>query len=441
MHYPHLYAFIGALWLGSVALSGKPNFNATFPAPGPTGTAAAPIPVPTCPASNVSTSSPLQVFTISANNITASFIPYGARLISLLVPDRAGQQQDVVVGFDEPALYVQNSISNNAYIGPIVGRYANRIKNSTFVLDGTTYHIASNEFNKTQTLHGGPVGYDQRNWTVTDHTANSITFTLFDNGFEGFPGDVISIATYTVSSSWSRNNTNFQTQLTTRTVSVALTAKTPIMLSNHIYWNLNAFKQPNVLNDTFLQLPLSGRYIPTDSHLIPTGEIKDVKATINKTLDFTSPKLIGQDIVSANGICGNNCTGYDTCFIIDRPTNTSDWTSSPKTVVVALNMTSTTTGISMLVSTNQKAIQIYSCNAQNGTLPVKPSQVQRNKLENMGNKTHPVDTVQKYGCVVIEPEGWIDGINHPEWGQLSFQVFGPDTVPAVNWATYVFGRV
>ncbi|KAI1965197.1 hypothetical protein LOZ58_001043 [Ophidiomyces ophidiicola] len=413
--------------------------NSTIPISGATGTAPAPAPMPTGTFSN--TSSPLQLLTISANNITASFIPYGARLTSLLVPDSSGQQQDVVVGYDDPALYVANVVSKNAYIGPIVGRYANRIKNSTFVLDGVTYNIPSNEFNDTQTLHGGPVGYDQRNWTVTEHTTDSITFTLFDNGFEGFPGDVISMATYTVNSSWSLNNSNFETQLTSRIVSLPLSARTPIMLANHIYWNLNAFKDPTVLDNTFLQLPLSSRYIPTDSHLIPTGDISDVKLSSNGTLDFTKPKLIGQNIQSATGVCGDNCTGYDTCFIIDRPTNTSDWTSSPETMVLALNMSSTTTGISMLVNTNQKAVQIYTCNAENGTMPVKPSQVQRNREQGAGNATNSADTVQQYGCVVIEPEGWIDGINNPQWDQLPFQVFGPGTAPAVNWATYVFGRV
>lgn len=177
------------------------------------------------------------------------------------------------------------------------------------------------------------------------------------------------------------------------------------MLTNHIYWNLNAFKELNVLNDTMLQLPLSNRYLPTDSRLIPTGQIGDARTAFGGALDFTSPKLIGQNIQSMRGACGKNCTGYDTCFIIGRNNDTADWTSSPERMTFALNMTSTTTGISMLVNTNQKAKQIFTCNAQNGTLLVRPSQVLRNKEEGSGHSTHPVDTVQKYGCVVIEPEG------------------------------------
>ncbi|PGH23312.1 hypothetical protein AJ80_02564 [Polytolypa hystricis UAMH7299] len=384
-------------------------------------------------ATNTTTGPPgaLKIYTISANNITASFIPYGARLTSLLVPDRSGQMQDVVVGFDNPSEYVTDTINNATYLGPVVGRYANRIKNGTFQVDGVAYNISRNEVNDTQTLHGGAVGYDQQNWTVTSFTNNSITFSLLDVALEGFPGNVLTQATYSVNSSMQANGKPL-TQLTAKLVSSALTAKTPIMLAHHIYWNLNVFKQPTVLNDTYLQLPLSNRYIQVDSNLIPTGQVPGVSSSPNGTLDFLKPKLIGQDLASAK-VCGDNCTGYDTCFVIDRPTNISDWTSSPETMVLALNMTSETTGINMQLTTNQKAVQIYTCNGQNGKIPVKRSQVQRN-----GNGTQ---FVNKYGCVVIETEGWIDGINFPQWGQDPYQIFSPQTAPAVHWSNYVFGAM
>ncbi|EZG02601.1 hypothetical protein H106_07440 [Trichophyton rubrum CBS 735.88] len=390
-----------------------------------------------CPLANGASSNPLQVYTIAANNITASFIPYGARLISLMVPDREGKMQDVIVGYDDPQDYVKDTLTNHTYFGCIVGRYANRIRNGTFVLDGTTYNIPKNELNKTQTLHGGGVGYDQRNWTVTALSNSSITFTLFDSGYEHFPGDVINHVTFSVNSSYGLKRPNPQAEFTARTVSLSLTEKTPIMLSPHIYWNLNAFKNETVLEDTLLQLPLSSRYVEVDSRLIPTGNIGNVSSSLNSTLDFTKGKLIGKDIKSADGICGANCTGYDNCFIIDRPNNASDWTSSPQTMVPAVNMPSVTTGINMLVTTNQQAIQIYSCNGQNGTIPVKSSQMARNKASGDGNGT-VVDKIEQYGCLVIETEGWIDGINNPDWGQDPFQIYSPESGPAINWATYVF---
>ncbi|KAK2789658.1 hypothetical protein FQN52_005997 [Onygenales sp. PD_12] len=384
---------------------------------------------------------PLKLYTISADGIQASFIPYGATLTSLLVNDKDGKQQDVVVGYDDPKKYVTDSQTNHTYFGCIVGRYANRIKNGSFELDGVTYDITKNENKDTQTLHGGIVGYDQRNWTVANYTDNSITFSLLDTGFEGFPGDVITYATYTVSA----NSTGPKpvTQMTAKTVSIALNHKTPIMLAHHIYWNLNAFKEPNVLEDTTLQLPLSNQFIEIDGSAIPTGKIADVATAYDGALDFTKPKLIGKDIEAAKN-CGANCTGYDNAWLINRPTNISDWTSSPETMALALNMSSSATGISMTVTTNQKAIQIYSCNNQNGTIPVKPSQVKRNEKggEHGGHQTAGgVDTIDKYGCLVIETEGWIDAINFPQWNQDNYQIYSPATGPAVNLATYEFGTI
>lgn len=375
---------------------------------------------------------PLQVYNISANNITASFIGYGARLTSLLVPDRNGKPQDIAVGYDDPHQYVIDSATNHTNFGSIVGRYANRIKNGTFELDGVTYDIPKNELNDTQTLHGGKIGYDQRNWTVTSHTSDSVTFTLFDSGFEGFPGHVINHATFSVKSSYRPGNPHPAAQMTAKLVSFALTEKTPIMLSPHIYWNLNGFKKPTVLEDTYLQLPLSSRFIDVDSNLIPTGKIGNVSTFMDGALDFVKPKLVGRDIEDAEEACGPGCTGYDHCFIVDRP---KDAKSSPGSLPLALKMSSSTTGINMLVRTNQPAIQIYSCNAQNGTIPVKPSQVERNQRDGDGED---VDMIEEHGCLVVETEGWIDGINNPEWGQDSKQIFSPKSGPAVNLATYVW---
>ncbi|QSS60228.1 aldose 1-epimerase [Histoplasma capsulatum] len=393
---------------------------------------------PPLASSNPTTSSdPFQPYVISAKNIQATLIPYGATLTSLLVNDRDGKQQDVVVGYDDPKQYKIDTETNHTYFGCIVGRYANRIKNGSFELDGVRYDITKNENHDTQTLHGGVIGYDQRPWTVVNHTENSITFSLLDTCFEGFPGEVITYATLSVRSSCTKDDTKCETKLTAKTVSLALTEETPIMLSHHIYWNLNGFKKPNVLEDTTLQLPLSKRFIKIDSSAIPTGELVDTATAFGGALDFTQPKLIGKDIASAKN-CGANCTGYDNAFIIDRPNSESDWTSSPETMAVVLRMASRTTGISMQVTTNQKAVQIYSCNNQNGTIPVKKSQTNRNKME--GGHEY-VDVINKYGCIVIETEGWIDGISNPEWGQNPYQIYSPETGPAVNWATFTFGNI
>ncbi|KAL6239954.1 hypothetical protein BDW75DRAFT_196554 [Aspergillus navahoensis] len=416
----YCYIFIGVLALLTYTMHVKHSLPAFV-----LGLLASTQDVAALPQASTATPSPVadpyKTFTISAGNITAKLIPHGARLTSLLVPDRNGTLQDVVVGFDDPTQY---SDDDNFY-GPVVGRYANRIKNGTFTVAGETYQIPKNENDGLDTLHGGDIGYDKRNWTVTSYTNSSITFSFYDHALQGFPGDVLTHATYTVDN----NNPLGLPQLTTKLVSLALTEATPIMLANHIYWNLNAFREPNVLEDVTLQLPLSTRFIATDGILIPNGTIATVDA-YNGAPDFTSPKLVGQDIDDAVGLCGTDCTGYDNCWLIDRPTGYSS-----DALIPALHMASKNTGITLEVATNTPAIQIYTCNGQDGSDPVKPSQIQRAKQAGYNGPT----TVDKNACVVVETEGWIDGINQPGWGQTENQIFTPGGLPAINLAVYKFG--
>lgn len=380
---------------------------------------------------SATTSSPFTLYTLSADNITATFIPYGARLTSLLVPDRSGTDVDIAVGYDDPEQYAVDSATNHTYFGTIVGRYGNRIKNGTFTLAGETYHIPTNENGGADTLHGGRIGYDQRNWTVTSQSDTSITFTLLDNAFEGFPGSVITHATYTVSSAISGASGQTHPRLTVTTVSIALDKTTPIMLVPHFYWNLGAFTTPTILDDQTLWMPYSDRYIEVDNILIPTGAIGTVAA--RPALDFTSPKTIGRDLGNATNLCGNGCTGYDNAFILDRPRGTGAEAAN----FPVLSLWSMSTGIRMDVSTNQQGLQIYSCNGQNGTIPVKPSQIERNsQVYGKGAKF-----VEKYGCLVVETQGWIDGVNHPEWGSSDYWIYSPETGPAVNHATYDFSVI
>ncbi|PLN85760.1 galactose mutarotase-like protein [Aspergillus taichungensis] len=386
----------------------------------------------TAPAEPSSAVDPFKVYTISAEGITAKFIPYGARLTSVLVSDRDGKEQDVALGYDDPEDYLKDTNGDHTYFGAVVGRYANRIKNGTFTIGDDEYEVPKNENDGLDTLHGGNIGYDERNWTVTAQSESSVTFTLFDQGFQDFPGDVITHAMYSVDNAVTPDNPNGLPQLTTKLISLALTESTPIMMSNHIYWNLNGFKEQNVLKDTFLQLPLSTRLIATDGILIPNGTLLGVDS-YEGAADFTAGKLVGQDIEKAVGLCGTDCTGYDNCWIVDRPPQQA----GPTSLVPVLYMNSSTTGISLEVATNQQAVQIYSCVGQKGNIPIKPSQAKRNKEEGIDGAT----AVNKYGCVVIEPEGWIDGINNPEWGQLSDQIYSPAGAPAINWATYKFGTV
>lgn len=375
------------------------------------------------------TSAPLTSYTLTADNITAVFIPYGARLTHLLVPDRNGVLQDVVAGYDNTSQYPIDTATNHTYFGPVVGRYANRIKNGTFTLNGVTSQIPENENDGHDTLHGGTVGYDARNWTVTSATNASITFTLLDDAFEGFPGTVLTHATYTVSntiqgSAWGQ----IHPRIIMKTTSFALDKPTPIMLANHIYWNLNAWKQDTILNDTTLWMPYARRYIGIDNIEVPNGTIGTVAS--RPPLDFTAPKLIGADIGDAVNYCGLGCTGYDNAFILDRPQGTGATASN----FPVLSAWSDTTGIRLDIATNQQGLQIYSCNGQNGTIPLKPSQIARNVNATDGGAKF----VNKYGCLVIETQGWIDAVNNPQWGLTDYWYNDPSTQPDIMYATYDF---
>lgn len=312
-------------------------------------------------------------------------------------------------------------------IGAVVGRYANRIKNSTFELNGETYHIPANDNGGLDTLHGGTIGYDQRNWTVVAHNDSSISFAFLDQALEGFPGDVYTIVTYTVGSSLSGPQGQARPRLWATLVSSALTLDTPIMLSTHFYWNLNSFKQQTILNDTHLYMPYSTRYIQTDGILIPNGSIAAVGST--PALDFTTPKLLGDNINIAQGVCGTGCTGVDNAFILDRPLYAGDM--SPNFPVFSL--WSDTTGIQMDVSTNQQGLQVYTCNGQNGTIPVRQSVQQANQ-----GVSGAATGVNQHGCIVVEPQAYIDGINHPEWGVEKYEIFGPSTGPFFEYTTFDF---
>jgi aldose 1-epimerase len=359
-------------------------------------------------------------YTISAPSINATFIPYGARLTNLWVNDKNGNPQDVVLGYDTGQQYLNDTETVHTYFGAVVGRYANRIRDGKFTLDGVTYNIPKNEHNGLDTLHGGFIGYDQRNWTLICQTIDSITFALYDQAYEGFPGDVINYATYTVSVE------NDVPRWTSRLVSIPLDAATPIMLTNHVYWNLGAFINTagsTILDDT-LYMPYSDRYIETDGIEVPTGVIGYVK---NTPLDFTTPKPIGADINQTVNNCGTGCTGYDNAFILDRP---SICGTSAENLTV-LTMISPETGIKLDVKTNQNNVQIYSCNNLDGMIVAKSDQ------QHGGGRT----TYGKYACVALEPQQWIDGINHPEWGQEEWQIYRTTTGPAVHLSSYEFSVV
>ncbi|KAI1817638.1 aldose-1-epimerase [Poronia punctata] len=365
------------------------------------------------------------LYWIESEGLSAGFIAYGASIAKLFINDQYGIKRDIVAGFDNASYYEVDG--QHPHFGSVPGRYANRIQNSTFEIDGVTYKVDANE-NPTEespdgadTLHGGHDGWDYRNFTVVSHTKDSITFSIVDpDGKEGFPGEVVSYVTYTVRDyTWD-----------IKMVALATTKKTPIMLSSHTYWNLDGFanNETNTALNHTLYLPYGGQRVGVDNILIPTGDIlANKKGSVN---DFWSaPKQIGTSLSDpeAEGNCGFGCTGYDNCWLVnrDQPYNWRDEGS------FVARLQSAWSGIQVDIYTDQDAFQVYSCNGQNGTLALKETQ-------GLHDDPDFPRTIPQYGCVVLEVEDWIGGINHPEWGRENKQIFGPGGDPYVLQASYVF---
>ncbi|KAI0438697.1 aldose-1-epimerase [Xylaria telfairii] len=365
------------------------------------------------------------LYWIHSEGLSAAFIAYGASISRLLINDQYGIPRDVVAGWDNASYYGIDA--QHPHFGGVPGRYANRIQNSTFEIDGVAYHVDPNENptadapNGADTLHGGHDGWDYRNFTVVSYTNDSITFSIVDpDGKEGFPGEVVSYITYTVKDyTW-----DF------KMVALATTKKTPIMLSSHTYWNLDGFanNETNTALNHTLYMPYSGQRVGVDNILIPTGDIlANKQGSVN---DFWSaPKQIGASLNDPEALnnCGLNCTGYDNCWIVNRE-DPYNWRDEGNFVA---RLQSAWSGIQLDIYTDQDAFQVYSCNGQNGSVALKTTQGLHD------NPDFP-RTIPKYGCLVMEVEDWIDAINHPEWGRADKQIFGPGGDPYVLQASYVF---
>ncbi|KAG6190266.1 hypothetical protein E4U27_005743 [Claviceps purpurea] len=363
-------------------------------------------------------------FWIYGHDISASFIAYGASVSNFMVKDQYGIERDVVTGFDNASYYGQDQ--QHPHFGGVPGRYANRIKNSTFEINGVQYKITPNEHptegnpKGVNTLHGGPDGWDWRNFTVVAHTNHSITFSFVDpDGKEGFPGEVVSFITYTL------NGRDWDIKM----VAEATTKKTPIMLSSHTYWNLDGFanNETNKIFNHTLHMPYAGLRVGVDNILIPTGELLPNKnGSVN---DFWSkPKQLGASLgdEELTGNCGFNCTGYDNCYINNRDAlSPYDWRKEAVTT-----LSSDWSGIQLDVYTDQDAFQMYSCGGQNGSVALK-------KTQGVHDGKFP-RTIPQYGCVVLEVQDYIDGINHPEWMRGRRQFFEPGGDPYVLQAKYRF---
>jgi len=277
---------------------------------------------------------PVTEYTLTnSSGMQASILNYGGTITKLMVPDRNGKMGDVVLGFETFGGYMQKK---DPYIGALVGRYANRIANAKFTMDGKTYKLAPNNFGNS--LHGGNVGFDKVIWNTEKIGDSSLKLTYQSkDGEEGYPGNLNIQVIYTLGAD---NSLKIDYTATTDQA-------TPVNLTNHSYFNLSAGKDSTVL-DHVLKLD-ADKYTPVNDQLIPTGQIANVKGT---PLDFTTPKAIGKDIGSVKG-------GFDHNWILNkRGTELQE----------AATVYDPGSGRYMEVLTTQPGIQFYSGNFLNGDL-------------------------------------------------------------------------
>ena len=309
------------------------------------------------------------LFVLNNNNgMEVCVTNFGARIVSVLVPDRDGIMRDVVLGFDNIKDY-QNVKSD---FGASIGRYANRINQGNITIDGEIIQLPQNNYGHC--LHGGPNGWQYKVYKPVEVTRNSISFSLLSpDGDENFPGNVNAKVSYTLTDD---NAIRIE-------YSATADAKTVINMTNHSYFNLSG-NPSNPAIDHILYINASN-FTPVDSTFMTTGEIASVEGT---PMDFTTPKAIGRDIENPYQQLRNG-KGYDHNWVLDTKGNVNE---------LAAKLSCPSTGIAVEVYTNEPGIQIYTGNFLKGNV------VGKNGVA--------------YPCrasVCLETQHFPDSPNKPQW--------------------------
>ncbi len=234
----------------------------------------------------------------NTKGMQVGLIDFGATVVDLLVPDRAGNKLDVSLGYDK----VKSYETQTTYFGAIVGPYANRISDAQIEIDGISYKLDAN--NNENTLHSGYNTMAKKVWEVAEHLDNQITFVYHTKHLEqGFPGNIECKVTYVVTE---------KNELSISYHGVS-DQKTTLNMTNHTYFNLNGWESGDVYSHE-LMIKASGYTPVKDAKAIPTGEIAKVEGT---PFDFRQAKPIGKEIDAdfEQLIFGQ---GYDHNFAIDK---------------------------------------------------------------------------------------------------------------------------
>lgn len=314
------------------------------------------------------TGQPVKLFTVADKHIRVQLVEYGARIVSIEVPDRHGQPADIVLGHNNLAGYLADP---KDYFGAVVGRYGNRIAKGAFTLTGNHFHVPLN--NNGNALHGGPAGFSTKVWEGHAVGRNTVELTLISpDGDMGFPGTLTAHVFYTLD----RNRLRIRYE-------VSSSKPTVLNLTNHSFFNLAGEASGNILQQE-LRID-ADRIKPVDATLIPTGNMDPVQGT---PFDFTQLSPIGERIHLPNHqlqVAG----GYDHNYVLN---------GHPGTLSEAAYVVDPVSGRTLTVLTTEPGLQFYSGNLLHGS------------VTGYGGKIY-----QKYAGFCLETQHFPDSPNHPRF--------------------------
>ncbi|MEL0455869.1 aldose epimerase family protein [Flavobacteriaceae bacterium SZ-1-7] len=279
----------------------------------------------------------------NANGVEMNVITFGGRITSLKVPNKNGEFENVVLGFDN----LDDYLKDNPFFGALIGRFGNRIAKGKFTLNGEEYTLATN--NGENHLHGGVDGYDRVVWTaepIEDDKNPGLKLTyLSKDGEEGYPGNLNITVVYTVTDD---NTLEVDYEATTDKATV-------INLTQHAYFNLTGDFSKDILDHEVVIN--ADAFLPVDATLIPTGEIRKVEGT---PFDFTTAKTVGKEINADNEQLKLG-GGYDHCWVLN---------GDKGTLRMAASAYDKGSGRLMEIFSTEPGIQFYTGNFLDGTLPM-----------------------------------------------------------------------
>lgn len=292
--------------------------------------------------------------------LQAEILDYGVTIRSIMVPDKAGNPVDVVLGYDTLEEYV----ADDCYLGATVGRFANRIKGAQFQLKGKTYQLYAN--NGANHLHGGKRGFNRYVWSCRQEGEDLVFSRLSPDGEEGYPGNLRICVTI----GWKGNSLTIRYDAETD-------QDTVVNFTNHSYFNLNGAGTGDI-NSHILTIHADS-YTPNSEDCTPTGEILPVEGS---AMDFRSPKAIGRD-ADNDEACVKPFQGYDSNFVL-----------SGHPIAIAVG---DRTGITLTADTDQPGVQLYTANA----------------LTDRTGKQGLAYGFRSAFC--LETQHFPDSIHHPQW--------------------------